>query len=110
MDNIRAGRLDLIEERQEKDEEARRTSVIRVEKVKEVHHHHYDRWYEPYRIFPPTKPLSPWITPPMWALTTTDCTTINGDNADWLYVNCSMAKDASVGTYALDNGTVVSFT
>ena len=49
IDNIRAGRLDLIAERQEKDEEAKRTSIIEV--VKEIHHHHhYDRWYEPYKI------------------------------------------------------------
>jgi len=51
IDNIRAGRLDLIEERQSKDEEAKRTSIIEIIKEKEVHHHHYhDRWYEPYRI------------------------------------------------------------
>ena len=36
IDNIRAGRLDLIAERQEKDDEAKKTSIIEV--VKEVHH------------------------------------------------------------------------
>jgi len=100
IDNIRAGRLDLIEERQRKDEKARETSIIIVEKVKEVHHH-YDRWYEPYRILPLPDPY-PYINQPITF--TTDC-----DTANWTYVNCSVAKDASMGTYVLDDGTVKSF-
>ena len=112
IDNIRAGRLDLIAERQEKDEEAKKTSIIEV--VKEVHHHHhYDRWYEPYKII--------WKEP-YWT-TYTDCGNAIVDTpgdytiysaSDTLSlttaVNCSIAKGASAGTYKLDSGDCVTLT
>lgn len=112
IDNIRAGRLDLIAERQEKDEEAKKTSIIEV--VKEVHyHHHYDRWYEPYRII---------YKEPYWT-TYTDCGNAIVDTpgdytiyntSDTLSltttVNCSIAKGASAGTYKLDSGDCVTLT
>ncbi len=113
IDNIRAGRLDLIAERQEKDEEAKRTSIIEVVKEKEVHHHHYDRWYEPYRII--WKYDYPYTT---CGSTTAD---ISGDytvynasglNTDLSFatVNCSIAKDAYAGTYQLDSGDCITLT
>ena len=105
IDNIRAGRLDLIAERQEKDEEAKRTSIIEV--VKEVHHHHYDRWYEPYRIiwkYDNPYPTSGWYT-------TVGAT---GDyNPDLTCVTTwtnSVAKDCSAGTYQLNSGDCVTLT
>lgn len=109
IDNIRAGRLDLIAERQEKDEEAKKTSIIEV--VKEVHHHHYDRWYEPYKII---------YKEPYWT-TYTDCgnaivdtpgdyTIYNASDTLSLTtaVNCSIAKSAYAGTYKLDSGDCVT--
>uniref|UniRef100_A0A6M3LX07 Uncharacterized protein n=1 Tax=viral metagenome TaxID=1070528 RepID=A0A6M3LX07_9ZZZZ len=107
IDNIRAGRLDLIAERQEKDEEAKRTSVIEV--IKEIHHHHYDRWYEPYRIiwkydYPYTTIGSGWYT------------TVGGTDNYSNDLTCaatftnSIAKDASVGTYQLDSGDCITLT
>ncbi len=87
IENIRAGRLDLIEERQKKDEDAKRTSVIVVEKEKEVHHYYHDRWYEPYRIYWPE--YYPY--------------TISSDS--YSLVTNSVAKDASIGTYSLTSGT-----
>jgi len=109
IDNIRAGRLDLIAERQEKDDEAKKTSIIEV--VKEVHHHHYhDRWYEPYRVI---------IKEPYWT-TYTYCgnaiTDTVGDYTvysapDWTTsINCSIAKDAFAGTYKLDSGDCITLT
>jgi len=111
IDNIRAGRLDLIAERQEKDDEAKKTSIIEV--VKEVHHHHYDRWYEPYRII---------YKEPYWTtycgtadstcygtFTTTDSNDLSLTTAV-NYVNCSIAKGASAGTYKLDSGDCVTLT
>ncbi|MBA7574319.1 hypothetical protein ES708_16124 [subsurface metagenome] len=111
IDNIRAGRLDLIAERQGKDDEAKKTSIIEV--VKEVHHHHYDRWYEPYKII--------WKEP-YWT-TYTDCgNAIVDTSGDYtIYnasdtlslttaVNCSIAKGASAGTYKLDSGDCVTLT
>lgn len=107
IDNIRAGRLDLIEERQKKNGEAGRTSVIRVEKVKEVHHY-YDHWYEPYRIYPLPDPYPYIPQTPIWC-STADCgSTLANDS--YMTITSSMAKDVSCGTYKLDSGTVLSFT
>ena len=113
IDNIRAGRLDLIAERQEKDDEAKRTSIIEVVKEKEVHHHHYDRWYEPYRIT-----WNPYWSYPYCGSTTTDLTcyntmTLTNNSGDLSFtgsINCSIAKDAYAGTYQLDSGDCVTLT
>ncbi len=105
IDNIREGRLDLIEERQRKDEKAKEISTIIIEREKIVEKPYpvypyipYKSWYEPYKI---------WYTP----LTTGDYT---GDvNTDYTFsttINCSVAKDASPGTYELNSGKVMSFT
>ncbi len=110
IDNIRAGRLDLIAERQEKDEEAKKTSIIEV--IKEVHHHHYDRWYEPYRIT-----WNPYWTTTYGSTTTDISSEYTYYNASSLNtglsfatVNCSIAKGASAGTYKLDSGDCVTLT
>jgi len=106
IDNIRAGRLDLIEERQRKNEKAKETSVIIVEKeiVREIHHH-YDRWYEPYKIIP--VPYEPYpYSPQIWW--TSDVTSDNSDSFS-MTVDCSLAKNASSGTYVLKNGSIKSF-
>ena len=114
IDNIRAGRLDLIAERQEKDEEAKKTSIIEIIKEKEIHHHHYDRWYEPYKIIW----KEPYLCPSIW--TTIDSTTEDTSGCYTTYnandlslttaVNCSIAKDAYAGTYQLNNGDCVTLT
>lgn len=115
IDNIRAGRLDLIAERQEKDDEAKKTSIIEVIKEKEVHHYHYrDRWYEPYWI--KIKEPYYWSTTYCGSITadptcygtftTTDSNTLSLTTA----VNCSIAKDASIGTYKLDSGDCITLT
>ena len=113
IDNIRAGRLDLIAERQEKDDEAKKTSIIEIVKVKEIHHHHYDRWYEPYKII---------YKEPYWTtycsktadLSVSDSNTYsftgNTDLSLTATVNCSIAKDAFAGTYQLDSGDCVTLT
>jgi len=121
IDNIRAGRLDLIAERQEKDEEAKKTSIIEVVKVKEVHHHHYDRWYWPYKII--YKELY-WTTycgnstadiPCGTSWSTCDSDIYSGNTNLTLtaavnFTNCSIAKDAFAGTYKLDSGDCVTLT
>jgi len=115
IDNIRAGRLDLIAERQEKDDEAKKTSIIEV--VKEIHHHHYhDRWYEPYRIIirePYYKPYDSgyWTTYDSISLTADSGTLTNTDicTAQCSVTN-SIVKDASIGTYKLDSGDCVTLT
>ena len=112
IDNIRDGRLDLIAERQEKDGEAKRTSIIEV--IKEVHHHHYhDRWYEPYRIV---------FKEPYWTTYTNCGNAITDTVSDYTVysasdilplttaINCSIAKNAFAGTYKLDDGDCVTLT
>jgi len=115
IDNIRAGRLDLIAERQEKDDEAKQTSIIEV--VKEVHHHHYhDRWYEPYRIIirePYYKPYDSgcWTTYDSISLTADSNTLTNTDICTYqCSVTNSIAKGACTGTYKLDSGDCVTLT
>jgi len=117
IDNIRAGRLDLIAERQEKDDEAKRTSIIEVVKEKEVHHHHYDRWYEPYRITWTTYRGSTTADLTCYDATTVTNSNITTDNLGCVTgntinatVNCSIAKDAYAGTYQLDSGDCVTLT
>jgi len=108
IDNIRAGRLDLIAERQEKDDEAKSTSIIEV--IKEAHHHHhYDRWYEPYRIIWNEPIIN---IPTIWTTTSMPCdsTLTVTDASDYTVVNCSIAKDAYAGTYQLDSGDCVTLT
>lgn len=110
IDNIRAGRLDLIAERQEKDDEAKKTSIIEVIKEKEVHHHHhYDRWYEPYRIIWNEPIIN---IPSVWTTTSMPCdsTLTVTDASDYTVVNCSIAKNAYAGTYQLDSGDCVTLT
>jgi len=115
IDNIRAGRLDLIAERQEKDDEAKRTSIIEVIKEKEVHHHHYhDRWYEPFRITYKWYENEPTIFTGGITTTNSDSWTYY-DSSDSLQITSnfytltnSLAKDASIGTYKLDNGDCVT--
>jgi len=110
IDNIRAGRLDLIAERQEKDDEAKKTSIIEVVKEKEIHHHHhYDRWYESYKIIWNEPIIN---IPTVWTTTSMPCdsTLTVTDASDYTVVNCSIAKDAFAGTYQLDSGECITFT
>ncbi len=103
IDNIREGRLDLIAERQEKDDDARKTSIIEV--IKEIHHHHYNRWYEPYRII--WKYESDYCT---GDYSYSDCFTFSNTPQleDTSAVTNSLAKDSYAGTYKLDNGECVT--
>jgi len=109
IDNIRAGRLDLIAERQEKDDEAKKTSIIEV--VKEIHHHHYhDRWYEPYKIIF-KDPY--YVIPSVWRtadITYGESNTITNDSSCYIYTTNSIAKGVSAGTYKLDSGDCVTLT
>jgi hypothetical protein len=125
IDNIRAGRLDLIAERQEKDDDAKQTSIIEVIKEKEIHHHHYhDRWYEPYRI------IYKWYdtndAPDYYTVDHLNGTTTYHNTGDYIYYNTcdtetlgntsaytltnSLIKDSYAGTYKLSNGDCVTLT
>jgi len=114
IDNIRAGRLDLIEERQTKDDETKKTSIIEITKEKEVHHHHYhDRWYEPYKIT--FKYPDYWIGSGTGGIVgNSDCLTVTTDNwsnrtsMGFYTVTNSIAKNATAGTYRLTDGDCIT--
>lgn len=81
LEDFKQGRLDLIEERQKKDELARKTSVARVEKI--IEHHYYPRpWYEPYEV--------------IWS-TSSDSTSSNGLN--FSNGTLTISSSASSGTF-----------
>ncbi len=105
IDNIREGRLDLIEERQRKDERAKVVSTIIIEREKIV-----DKPY-PYPVTPLPVIPNPWYDPyRIYWTTADDHTGYANTDMSFTTVNCSVAKDASPGTYELTNGTVKSFT
>ena len=117
IDNLKEGRLDRIEERQKVNKKAKKISVIIVEK--EVHHHHYDRWYEPYKItympyYPPVQPLP--ISPIFYNDNIHCCTTTGQSGVSATISACdvfslsnSIAKNFTVGTYPI-NGEIVNLT
>jgi hypothetical protein len=110
IQDLSEGRLDRIEERQEKDPLALKSSVAKVEKVvvKETEiHHHYDRWYDPWKI-------TYLVQPPIYSsagvvVNTLDPALNQGDGLmlmDSFTINCSAAKDHTEGVYQLSTGVV----
>ncbi len=117
IDDLKAGRLDKIEERQKVDSKAKQVSVIIVEK--EVHHYHGSPWYQPYVIhyvpyYPPAHNFPIMYgnnsqpaffssnamvglamdTDAVSATTTTDSNSV-------FMLNASTAKNYTTGTYDL---------
>ena len=101
IDDLREGRLDRISERQEKDKEARDTSVVIIIKEKEVVRE-YPYWQWPYRIIwekpcYPEYPIGPtWISVD-GSLTWNDSVTA---------INSSTAKWATAGSYAVGDDII----
>jgi hypothetical protein len=63
IDDLKEGRLDRIQERQEKDAKAKQTSVVIIIKEKEVIRE-YTPWYQPYKVIwqtpMPSFPIQPF--------------------------------------------------
>ena len=107
IDDLKDGKLDRIVERQEKDVEAKDISVVII--IREEHNHYNNPWYVPYRIV--------W-NQPYWAYALGSTTSGNAlslaytssgtsmTNAYSGNINCSVAKDATIGTYDLADGRV----
>ena len=111
IEDLRDGKLDRIAERQEKDEQAKQTSVVIIIKEKEVHHH-YDYWHYPYRIVWQEPFYVPPITSPKTALGSISSGDVyqcqnNSGYIEASAINCSIAKDATVGAYALMSNEVI---
>ncbi len=115
IEDLKSGKIDRIVERQEKDEKARATSVVVIIKEKEVHHH-YDYWHWPYIIYWPKINTTKLIYEPIYEIGNNDDVTILYGNTTNTYstnsafttstINCSVAKDATIGTYTLADTTI----
>lgn len=95
LEDLKAGRLDRIEERQKKDAKAKEVSVVfvdRVAAVKEETHYiiNTSRWYEPWRI------------------TYNPCYSIGytGSATNFELTN-SISADYISGAYTMPNGAVI---
>jgi len=121
LEDLKAGKIDRIVERQEKDPKAKEVSVVVIVKEKEVvheHHHHYDYWHWPYTVvwqvpYVPVWPSGTIVcktgasgTPNFGATTSDDIFTGSGTLLDGYSINCSVAKDEAIGTYNV-NGHIV---
>jgi len=108
IEDLKEGRLDRIAERQEKDDEAKKVSVVIIIKEKEVIRE-YPYWHWPYRIT--------WIDPqPICPSTWT--WTVDKDNTsgtiyqtyDGCYytnqITSSVAKWSTKGSYEVDGNVV----
>ena len=135
IDDLKEGRLDRISERQEKDPEAKKVSVVVIIKEKEVIRE-VSPWYWPYQV------IWQYIPPPSYTQPVITCAssgsfTVNGGgsaggyatsgNVNWAgdttsvgaigynttttlscgdTINCSVAKNGTIGTYDI-NGHIV---
>lgn len=109
IDDLKAGRLDLIEERQKVDEKARKVSVIIVER--EVPRRYNDPWYQPYVIhyvpyYPPAHnfPITYGNSQSAVIGLALGASTVSDDSVFCL--NNSIAKNHTSGTYAVGDKTV----
>ena len=112
IDDLKEGRLDRISERQEKDKEARDTSVVIIIKEKEVVRE-YPYWQWPYRII--------WEKPcyPEYPTGPTTWTTVEYNNTSHnsfvtaeqlvgssITINSSVAKWATAGSYTVGDDII----
>lgn len=113
LEDLKNGKLGVIEERQRKDPDAKDNSVIIVIKEKIVER--CNPWYVPYRIT--------WNEPYQITcnnIMDTDCNgtetiydstqcTLTTGNHSGCTITCSQAKDYSIGTYDLNGWGIVNF-
>lgn len=107
IDDLKDGKIDRIVERQEKDSKAKQVSVVMI--IKEEIHHHYNPWYVPYRIIwqEPVLPLVPLIQNAVYMGHSGMNEITSYTSCNHPSINCSVAKDATVGVYELSNSEIV---
>ena len=95
LEDLKNGKLNLIEERQKVDEKARETSIIVIKEV--VKKYVPSPWYQPYFI--------EWNTPSEWNKVwySTNSTKLSTGDV----FNCSFTKDNAIGTYDI-NGKIIN--
>lgn len=115
IDDLREGKLDRISERQEKDPEAKKISVVLIIKEKTIIRE-VSPWYWPYTVIwqQPYVPAIPVFTTPVIygdnSGLNNNCLLADGSVFNASYaggtINCSVAKDATVGTYKVSDHVV----
>jgi len=110
IDDLKAGKIDQIVERQEKSEKAKQTSVVVIIKEKVVERQvPYSPWYWPYTVvWQDQVPLSTGDTFYVNGTSGSNNLVYSTGSSGWSMntINCSVAKDATMGTYAIGNHTV----
>jgi len=108
IDDLKEGRLDRIEERQKKDEKAKKVSIIRVIKKEVVHEHHYipSIFQQPYHIVPYVNPVSS---------TTVYCGTVTTNNSSFASSianssNCAFLNSNASAEFDITGYTSKQFT
>jgi Zn-dependent M16 (insulinase) family peptidase len=109
IDDLKAGKIDQICERQEKSEKAKQTSVVVIIKEKVIERQvPYSPWFWPYQvIWQDSIPLSTVDKFYVNGTTTQNLAYNAGGNSFSMNtISCSVAKDATAGTYSIGNHTV----
>jgi hypothetical protein len=113
IEDLKAGKLDLIAERQEKDQKAKEVSVVVIVKEKEIIRE-VSPWYWPYYIHWQI-PVPSYPLPIVWCGNGNTIPTLSNSNSGILglatsgysdFIDCSVAKDAVPGTYNVCEHTV----
>lgn len=107
IDDLKEGRLDRIEERQEKDPKAKKVSVVVIIKEKEMIRETVNPWFIPYHTIWQTEYTSPTrydnavfcsTALPIGSGASLELSSVK--NAEgWGTINCSVAKNAAAGAY-----------
>lgn len=110
IEDLKDGKIDRIVERQEKDPKAKEVSVVVILKEKEVIRE-VNPWYWPYQvIWPPVVTTTPISPIPVWYGSTSGEGVMSaltcGDSLGCNTISCSVAKEATVGTYEVNGHPV----
>jgi len=101
IDDLKEGRLDRIEERQKKDEKAKKVSLIKIVRETTVVNNFYDYWHVPYTVtYYPAATTIPSFG------NTVYCTTTSSSCSGSYTLDGSTAKNYSIGTYTIGDKVV----
>ena len=120
INDLKAGKIDQIVERQEKSEKAKETSVVVIIKEKVIEREvPYNPWYWPYTVTWQSQPVPTFnkdtvyyngTNNSMLCLKDNSTTTLGAISCDFTSdintINCSVAKDATIGTYTISDHSV----
>jgi hypothetical protein len=109
IDDLKEGKIERIVERQEKDDEAKNTSVVII--IRETVNN-YSPWYVPYRVvWQEPIPYSPQFGTTTLGnfvgYSTLTNTASSASSNCYATINCSTAKDSTIGAYDVE-GTIVN--